>query len=130
MWLREVMYAIKRDLIGLIGLIGRLSDKKGLAKNQGPYSNDKKVLSKQTGRYCGIHKPRDNVCKGPPRVHCLKERLHARNQRPILKDKKVISLFKTGGQTWLIEGLYAIKRDVLRFIGSKESCMQKMKVLT
>ena len=45
MWLREVMYAIKRDLIGLIGLIGRLSDKKVIAKNQGANSNDKKVIS-------------------------------------------------------------------------------------
>ena len=45
MWLREVMYAIKRDLIGLIGLIGRLSDKKVIAKNQGPNSNDNKVIS-------------------------------------------------------------------------------------
>ena len=39
------MYAIKRDLIGLIGLIGRLSDKKVIAKNQGPNSNDNKVIS-------------------------------------------------------------------------------------
>ena len=48
-----------------------------------------------------------------------------RSQGPKLREKKInqlLNLSKTDGQSvWL----YAIKRDVLCFIGSKESCMQK-----
>ena len=57
-----------------------------------------------------------NVCNqmGPSWVHWSIERLHAKKARAL----------------WLKEKLYAIKRDVLWFIRSKESCMQKIKVLT
>ena len=37
---------------------------------------------------------------------------------------------KIDGRTmWLIEVLYYIKRGILWFVGSKESCMQKKKIM-
>ena len=58
----------------------------------------------KTDRQTDIGAYRGNICnkKCSPRVNCFQH----------------LSLSKTGGQTlWLMEGLYAIEKDVLRFIG-------------
>ena len=58
---------------------------------------------------------------------------NSRYEKVISLDK--VSAFKafskTDGRTlWLIEVLYSIKRDVPGLIGSKESCMRIIMVLT
>ena len=51
------------------------------------------------------------------RVHLIIENMHNKNEGPSTTDKKVISFKKDRRTLWLIEVLYAIKRDVLWFIG-------------
>ena len=61
--------------------------------------------------------------KGCPMVHRISGKLYAKNQGPYSKDEKVISLSSPfqdrDMQTlWLIKVMYAIKRNILWFIGS------------
>ena len=77
MWLIEEVYAIKRDVLGFIGPLGRLLPTKNcMQKNQGPNSKDKSVMSL-------LRLDRDRYCY------------------------QLLSLFKTDGRTlWLIEVIY------------------------
>ena len=48
-----------------------------------------------------------------------------KNEGPSTADKKVINFKKDIRTLWLIEVLYAVKREFVWFIGSLESCTQK-----
>ena len=52
------------------------------------------------------------------------------NKNKQTTDKKFISFKQDRQKLWLLEVLHANKRDVLWFMGSFESCLQKVKVLT
>ena len=92
LWLRELMYAIKGDLLGFIGPKRRSPGKKVVWKKS--RSKDKKILSPFWNGQKDIVAYRGNVYnqKGSPRVHCIIGRLDAKNPEPKSRDKKDICL--------------------------------------
>ena len=47
----------------------------------------------------------------------MKGKLYTKNQGPDSRDERVLAIFETERQTlWLIEILYAVKRDLLGFL--------------